>query len=313
MASSGLSLIRKLAEWRTSKAGDGSAGRKIKSEEILDQWTNNEMDSDFPNKNLEAGELDIGALVQVRRECSIQTAVLETLPDQGPVKVRIFGSKSVISVEREDLLPCTINTQFSREFSGNHVQLIAAEETNEGDVCNPEDDPLIIDDGNRTKIDLDHEMYQVEPASKPVVVLERLSSKIIRKYFDSGSVFSINETWNLSGSRGRERELICEGDLVWARLQGYPHWPAVVMNRKGRGKMCRKTIKGVRKVSVIFLGEKKQTAWLPETAVVQFTDRNQFTSEKLKSSKGKSEWESAVQDAEEMFTCDIPCRMFYFS
>jgi len=305
----------KLAEWRKNKVVDASAGKTRMSEDILVQSTKQEMDCDPLNTNPEADclelsnlklELDVGALVQVRHQGILQTAVLQTLPDQGPVTVRIFGSNFIVFVEREDLVPCTESSHLSGHPSRNYVQLIGAEETIGGellDLRDAEDGQLHIACSDPQK--MVEENQQIDPATKPVVVLKRLSLEVIRK---SGA--SINETSNLSGSPSRK--LICEGDLVWARLLGYPHWPAVVLNKKGRGRMCRKTIKGVRKVSVIFLGEKKQTAWVPETAVVQFTDGNQFPL-RQKFYKSKCEWESAVKVAEDMLTCDIPCRMFYFS
>ena len=64
--------------------------------------------------------------------------------------------------------------------------------------------------------------------------------------------------------------------LVWARVQGHPFWPAVIVKEQ-RSEYFSNPSKGVRvRIHVMFLAYQKQTAWLGEAALVHFHVADQF-------------------------------------
>merc|ERR550519_1959038 len=55
----------------------------------------------------------------------------------------------------------------------------------------------------------------------------------------------------------------CEGQLVWARVQGYPFWPAVIVREPGTEKFVLPgKVVGMMRLHVMFLNYGKQHAWL---------------------------------------------------
>jgi len=77
----------------------------------------------------------------------------------------------------------------------------------------------------------------------------------------------------------------CEGMLVWARVQGYPFWPAVIV-REQRSEHFSNPSKGGRvRIHVMFLAYQKQTAWVGEASLVPFYEADQFKSFLISGSK----------------------------
>jgi len=68
----------------------------------------------------------------------------------------------------------------------------------------------------------------------------------------------------------------CEGMLVWARVQGYPFWPAVIVREQKSEEFCIPSKTGLVRIHVMFLAFHKQTALVGETSLVPFSSGDQF-------------------------------------
>ena len=81
---------------------------------------------------------------------------------------------------------------------------------------------------------------------------------------------TISESYSLSETA------ITLGQLVWAKMIGYPSWPAIVVedpqtNQFYKVKKTQKKVKGVKKecghLHVLFLNYQEEVAWLPEKSI----------------------------------------------
>jgi len=115
----------------------------------------------------------------------------------------------------------------------------------------------------------------------------------------------------------------CEGQLVWARVQGYPFWPAVIVREPGTEKFVfpGKAV-GMMRLHVMFLAYGKQHAWLKETALVPFQSPNQFKSilesgnkkcqkDFIPSKKLAPKYSVAVDEAMKLLPCSLGSRVEY--
>jgi len=68
----------------------------------------------------------------------------------------------------------------------------------------------------------------------------------------------------------------CEGMLVWARVQGYPFWPAVIVREQKSEEFSIPSKTGLVRIHVMFLAFHKQTALVGETSLVPFSSGDQF-------------------------------------
>jgi len=114
----------------------------------------------------------------------------------------------------------------------------------------------------------------------------------------------------------------CEGQLVWARVQGYPFWPAVIVREQKSDKFSIPGKAGMMKLHVMFLAYQKQHAWLWETAVVPFHSSDQFKTilasgnkksqkEFIPSKKLASKYTRAVKVAMELLPSSLYNRLEY--
>jgi len=115
----------------------------------------------------------------------------------------------------------------------------------------------------------------------PVVILERIESE---KNSDE-YVVSEDNTNNTKEDRAftklkpyprPDTTSWCEGQLVWARVQGYPFWPAIIVREQSSDNFSSLAKSGLMRLHVMFLAYLKQHAWLLETAVVPFLCPDQF-------------------------------------
>lgn len=133
-------------------------------------------------------------------------------------------------------------------------------------------------------------LKRVKVSVRPVVMLKRI--EVIESETESDD--SEYDTDDLLGDSGDEDLQFtqvklasasppgasewCEGMLVWARVQGYPFWPAVIV-REQRTEHFSNSSKGGRvRIHVMFLAYQKQTAWVGEAALVPFHIADQFKS-----------------------------------
>jgi len=133
-------------------------------------------------------------------------------------------------------------------------------------------------------------LKRVKVSVRPVVMLKRI--EVIESETESDD--SEYDTDDLLGDSGDEDLQFtqvklasasppgasewCEGMLVWARVQGYPFWPAVIV-REQRTEHFSNPSKGGRvRIHVMFLAYQKQTAWVGEAALVPFHVADQFKS-----------------------------------
>jgi len=68
----------------------------------------------------------------------------------------------------------------------------------------------------------------------------------------------------------------CEGMLVWARVQGYPFWPAVIVREQKSDEFSIPSKTGLVRIHVMFLAFHNQTALVGETSLVPFHSPDQF-------------------------------------
>lgn len=68
----------------------------------------------------------------------------------------------------------------------------------------------------------------------------------------------------------------CEGMIVWARVEGYPFWPAVIVREQKSDEFLIPTKAGLARIHVMFLAFHKQTALIRETSLVPFHSGDQF-------------------------------------
>ena len=80
----------------------------------------------------------------------------------------------------------------------------------------------------------------------------------------------------------------CEGMLVWARVQGYPFWPAVIVREQKSDEFSIPSKTGLVRIHVMFLAFHKQTALVGETSLVPFCSDDQFK-DLLRSASKKSQ------------------------
>jgi len=78
-----------------------------------------------------------------------------------------------------------------------------------------------------------------------------------------------------SGDHSEENDW-CEGMLVWARVQGYPFWPAVIVREQKSEEFSIPSKTGLVRIHVMFLAFHKQTALVGETSLVPFSSGDQF-------------------------------------
>ena len=64
--------------------------------------------------------------------------------------------------------------------------------------------------------------------------------------------------------------------LVWARVQGYPFWPAVIVREQKSEEFSIPSKTGLVRIHVMFLGFHKQTALVGERSLVPFRSGDQF-------------------------------------
>lgn len=129
-------------------------------------------------------------------------------------------------------------------------------------------------------------LKRVKVSLKPVVMLKRI--EVIESETESDD--SECDTDDLLADSGDEDKQFtqvkpaspssesewCEGMLVWARVQGYPFWPAVIV-REQRSEYFSNPSKGGRvRIHAMFLAYQKQTAWVGEAALVPFHVADQF-------------------------------------
>jgi len=75
---------------------------------------------------------------------------------------------------------------------------------------------------------------------------------------------------------GNKKDEWCVGLLVWAKLRGYPYWPAVIVKEQKSEEYFTINKSGSIKLHVMFLEYEKQTAWISESFVRLFFSANQF-------------------------------------
>jgi len=111
-----------------------------------------------------------------------------------------------------------------------------------------------------------------------------------------------------------EREGLGEGTLVWAKMRGYPFWPAVITRDPDDGefvKVSDSVYKTQKKIHVLFLEYNNQRAWIPCASVNLYKGRQKFEAERLAASQSKkkdftpgkryeSQFERATAFAEEL-------------
>eukprot|EP00092_Neocalanus_flemingeri_P018396 GFUD01019909.1.p1 GENE.GFUD01019909.1~~GFUD01019909.1.p1 ORF type:complete len:453 (-),score=134.64 GFUD01019909.1:217-1575(-) len=128
------------------------------------------------------------------------------------------------------------------------------------------------------------QLKRVKVQSKPFVMLERI--KVIESDTDSDdSANDSEDVPDISSEVPKFTKLKpppspptgwCEGHLVWARVQGYPYWPAVIVREQKSEQFCTPSKGGMMRLHVMFLAYQKQHAWLSETALVPFQSADQF-------------------------------------
>lgn len=81
------------------------------------------------------------------------------------------------------------------------------------------------------------------------------------------------------------------GDLVWAKLEGYPWWPSIVCNSPSEDAYIRKG--KFTKVHVQFFDDPPSRAWVAEKCIKMFR-----SDDKTVPQKSDSKWQKAFKDAE---------------
>jgi len=123
---------------------------------------------------------------------------------------------------------------------------------------------------------------------KPVVILKRLrieSNHVadLSEYdednmvddSDDDHMFTNVKSPSPSSSDSDTNEW-CEGMLVWARVQGYPFWPAVIVREQKSDEFSIPSKTGLVRIHVMFLAFHNQTALVGETSLVPFHSPDQF-------------------------------------
>lgn len=156
----------------------------------------------------------------------------------------------------------------------------------------------------------------------PVVNLKRIISEVNSK----GNINDLLEdsvVSNVNHLSSPDTSGWCEGHLVWARVQGYPFWPAVIVREQTSESFSSLDKAGLMRLHVIFLAYQKQHAWLAETSVVPFLCPDQFKTI-LKSVDKKShrnflpskrlapKYSAAVKVAMELLHTDLDDRVEFF-
>jgi len=142
-------------------------------------------------------------------------------------------------------------------------------------------------------------LKRLKVVSKPVVMLKRLKieSPYEADFSDCNSDDLLGKSDNdevftsvKSPSRPScdSRKEWCEGMLVWARVEGYPFWPAVIVREQKSDEFSIPSKAGLVRIHVMFLAFHKQTALIRETSLVPFHSADQFIG-LLNSSNKKSQ------------------------
>jgi len=132
-------------------------------------------------------------------------------------------------------------------------------------------------------------LKRVKMNLRPVVMVERIkvsesdSESDVSQYdtddlladSDEETRFTQIKSPSLPSSPGDSNEW-CEGMLVWARVQGYPFWPAVIVREQKSEEFSIPSKTGLVRIHVMFLAFQKQTALVVETALVPFYSADQF-------------------------------------
>jgi len=131
-------------------------------------------------------------------------------------------------------------------------------------------------------------LKRVNVCLKPVVMLKRIRienyhkadlSEYNESYIlddsDDDNMFTNVKSPSPSSSDSDTTEW-CEGMLVWARVQGYPFWPAVIVREQKSDEFSIPSKTGLVRIHVMFLAFHNQTALVGETSLVPFHCPDQF-------------------------------------
>ena len=78
--------------------------------------------------------------------------------------------------------------------------------------------------------------------------------------------------------------------LVWAKMRGYPYWPAVVARDPKNGEYATVTdtfLKPIKKFHVLFLEYGNQRAWVTSSSIKEYKGIDKFNSDKAGATKSQ--------------------------
>merc|ERR1719450_2072005 len=141
-------------------------------------------------------------------------------------------------------------------------------------------DEIIIDDDNDNNLELDIDDIVINVGD----IIKKELNEDIQTYHQSYSYSSIqvpsqsqtSQPVDSHSSKNFKREV---GELVCAKMTGYPAWPAIIVRdpksqqfvklKRVKGKNSKKS-KEERVFHVLFLNYQEQVAWLPESSLSRY-------------------------------------------